>query len=133
MNAYTIERVFYLENNSKYHMLHMFKIKKTTDPLERRKQEFEFINKHRKHLNDADHQKKVDEFDKENAGELELHLRAEREILQRMGMKPEAIEAELKRTAKMFRHRKKYVVKKMHEDRIKEKLFDKYDKDELFS
>ena len=47
-------------------------------------------------------------------------------------MKPTEIEMELKRSEKMFRQRRKYVMKKMNEDRIKEKLFDKYDKGELF-
>lgn len=106
----------------------MYKIKKTTDRSESLKQEYEFINKHSKHLKDSDHQKKIDTFESENNGELELHLRAEKILLERMGMKPAEIEMELQRTAKMFKQRKKYVTKKMHEDRIKEKLFDKYDK-----
>ena len=108
------------------------KIEKVWRGFEKLKQEYEFINHHRKHLRDPQHQRKIDAFEKENAGELALHLQAEKQILEKMGMKPGEIEMELKRTAKLFRQRRKYVTKKLHEDRIKEKLFDKYDTWELF-
>ena len=65
-------------------MLHMYKIKKTTDRSDKHKIEYEFINKHKKHLKDPNHQKKIDQFEESNSGELALHLRAEKELLVRM-------------------------------------------------